>query len=186
MPTPANVSNLAIGKGILYIGEWSGMTPPTDPAGYSDMGNVTSIEVEPMIERLPHYSSRTGFRTKDKNPIIQTEYAIRWDCDEIAAVNLKLFLLGTKVANVISALQATDKEYALKFISDNPIGPNQTWRCWKMTVTPNGPLQLIGEEYMAMSFAGEGLADIANHASSPYMTITYVTTTTTTTTTTTS
>jgi hypothetical protein len=185
MPTPANVQNYAIGKGILYIGEWSGNTPPTDPAGYEDMGNVTSIEIEPTVERLPHYSSRSGFRTKDRNPVIQTEYAIRFDADEMAAVNLNHYLLGTRYGADVQALMATDKEYALKFISDNPIGPNQTWRCWKATLMPNGPLQLIGEEYMMMSFAGEGLADVANHSTSPYITVTYVTTTTTTTTTTT-
>ena len=28
-----------------------------------------------------------------------------------------------------------------------------------MTLSPNGPVQLIGEEYMVMSFSGEGLAD---------------------------
>lgn len=185
MATPHNVQNYAIGKGILYIGEWSGNTPPTDPSGYTDVGNATSIEVEPTLERLPHYSSRSGFRQKDKNPVIQTEYAVRFDLDEPAAVNLNKFLMGTKAGNVVKALTQTDKEYALKFISDNPIGPNQIWRFWKMTLSPNGPFQLIGEEYMVMSFAGDGLSDSANNADSPYITVTYVTTTTTTTTTTT-
>jgi hypothetical protein len=186
MPTPANTENYAIGKGILYIGEWSGNTPPTDPAGYEDMGNCTSIEVEPTIERLPHYSSRAGFRTKDKNPITQTEYMVRFDLDEIAAANLNKFLLGTLSGNnVIQGLQGSNKEFALKFVSDNPLGPNQTWRFWKATLTPNGAMQLIGEEWMVMSFSAEGLADVANQAASPYFTVTYVTTTTTTTTTTT-
>jgi len=187
MPTPHNVENYAIGKGILYIGEWSGETPPVDPAGYSDIGNVTSVELEPKTERLAHYSSRTGFKMKDKNPVTLTEYTISFVCDEMAAVNLNRFLIGSLAsAHVIYGLQASNKEYALKFVSDNPIGPNQRYNFWKVTLSPNGALQLIGEEWMTMSFMGEGLADDAQHASSPYFTVTEISTTTTTSTTTTS
>lgn len=182
MPTPPNTENYAIGKGKLYIDEWTGSTPPASVT--TAIGNCTSIEVEPTVERLAHYSSQTGFRTKDKNPIIQTDYSINFDCDEVAAVNLNRFLMGTRSGNVISALQGSNLEFALKFVSDNPIGPNQTWNFWKCTLTPNGALQLIGEEWMVMSFAGEGLSDVANHVSSPYFTVTEATTTTTTTTTT--
>jgi hypothetical protein len=148
------------------------------------MGNVTSIEVDPSVERKPHYSSRSGFRTKDKNPIIESTYMVRFEADEMAAVNLNKFLMGTKTGRTISMLSAADKEFALKFVSDNPIGPNQTWKFWRGTLAPNGPLQLIGEEYMAMSFTFEGLADTANHATTPYGDIVYATTTSTTTTTT--
>lgn len=181
MPSAPSTDNYAIGKGILYIGEWSGTTPPTNPSGYSDMGNVTSIEVEPSVERQPHYSSRTGFRTKDKNPIIQSDYTVNFDADEICAANLNRYLMGSlSGTNVVQALQASDAEFALKFVSDNPLGPNQTWLFHRVTLSPNGPLALIGEDYMIMSFAGEGLSDVANNPSSPYITVTYVTTTTTT------
>lgn len=181
MPAPHSTDNYAIGKGILYIGEWSGTTPPTDPAGFSDMGNCSSIEVEPTVERLPHYSSRTGFRTKDKNPIIQSEYVVNFDLDEIAAVNVNRFLMGTlSGTNVVQALQAANAEFALKFVSDNPLGPNQTWKFHRVTLAPNGALALIGEEWMVMSFTAEGLSDTANNSASPYFTVTFVTTTTTT------
>jgi len=182
MPFSHSVDNYAIGKGILWIAAWSGTTPPTDPGDFEDIGNAPSIEVEPSVERLPHYSSRTGLRLKDKNPIIQSEYAINFELDEPAAAQMNLFLMGTlSGSNVIQALEAANIEYALKFVSDNPFGPNQTWKFHKVSLAPNGPVQLIGEEYMTMSFAGEGLADTANNADSPYMTVTYVTTTTTTT-----
>ena len=46
------------GKGILYIADWSGVTPPTDPGDYTDIGNCPSFEVEPITERLQHISSR--------------------------------------------------------------------------------------------------------------------------------
>ena len=80
---PHNTDLYAIGKGILYVGTWSGTTPPTDPSGYTDMGNCTSFEIEPIIERLEHYSSRTGYRTRDKYPVIETKYTLTFDLDEL-------------------------------------------------------------------------------------------------------
>ena len=186
MPDPHSVENYSIGKGILHIGEWVGTTAPEWPGDYREMGNCPSIEVEPTLERLPHYTSRSGFRLKDKNPVIQTEYMVNFDCDEICSKNINVFLLGTLDGNTIHALQSADKEYALRFVSDNPIGPNETWDFWRATISPNGAMALIGEEWMVQSFAGEGLADVTGHATSPYFDVIMATTTTTTTTTTTS
>ncbi len=180
MPTPHNVENYAIGKGKLYVADFPGAGSPV----YAEMGNCPSFEIEPTIERLPHYSSREGFRTKDKNPVIQTEYVLNFDLDEIAAVNLKKFIMGSETGNVLYAMQEVEKEYALKFVSDRPTGPNEVWEFWRVTISPNGAMQLIGEEWMVMSLSAEGLADTANHATSPYFNVTAVTTTTTTTTTT--
>lgn len=169
------------GRGILYIAEWSGTTPPTSDA-YVDIGNCPSFEIEPVVERDPHYSSRTGLKTKDLNPIIQSEYTFSFTCDEMAAKNLERFFAGTldTSTGIISALTNSDKEFAFKFVSDNPIGPNQEFRLWRATITPNGPLALIGDSYLVMDFAGEGLSDVTNHSSSPYFDIKTVTTTTTT------
>jgi hypothetical protein len=149
------------------------------------MGNAPSIEIEPSVERLPHYSSMSGFRLKDKNPVIQTDYSVVFDLDEIAAPNLNKFLMGSLVGgNVIRMMQGLNTEYALRFIANNPTGLNQRWDFWRGTLGPNGPMQLIGEEWMVMSFRFEGLGDTVNHAASPYADVTYLTTTTTTTTTT--
>lgn len=185
MVQPHNVENYAVGKGIMHIGEWVGTTPPAWPAGFAEVGNCPSIEIEPTIERLDHFSSRTGLRLKDKNPVIQTEYVLTFDTDEMAASNLNRFLLGSITGDMISALQRTDQEFALRFVSDNPLGPNQTWEFHRVTLSPNGALQLIGEEWLVMSFTGDGLADLANNPGSPYFDVQYATTTTTTTSTTT-
>jgi hypothetical protein len=173
------------GRGILYIAPWDGTNPP-DEGDYIDVGNCPSFEVEPSRETRPHYSSRSGLRTRDLNPTVQTEYNINFDLDEMAASNIARFFMGSLNATtkVIAALQNADAEYALKFVSDNPVGPNQTYYFWRVTLGPNGPLQLIGDEYLVMSFSGEGLADVANHAATPYFDIKNITTTTTTTTTT--
>lgn len=179
---PSTIHNLSIGKGVLTIAEWSGGSI----GSYVQIGNCNSIEIEPVLERLPHYSAQSGFKQKDKNPVVQTDYNLSFVAEEMAAVNLNRFLLGTINGNTIFGLMATDVEYALHFVADNPIGINQTWDFWKMTLSPNGALQLIGEEWMSMSFTGEGLADKANHATSPYFTVVSHEATSTTSTTTTS
>lgn len=162
-----STDNYTIGKGILWLATYtSGVI-----GSYEDIGNAPSIEVEPLIERLPHYSSRTGYRTKDKNPIIQTEYMLRFDLDEPGAINLTRFLMGTRSGVNILGLMATDAEYSLKFVSDNPTGPNATWYFWRVTIKPAGPMALISEEWSTMSFECEGLADTTGHATSPYITV---------------
>lgn len=188
MATPHSTSNyIPAGKGILYIAEWSGTTPPTDPTDYVEIGNCPSLEIEPAVEKRPHYSSREGMRMKDLNPIVQAEYSVNFECDEIAAENLARFFMGTynSTTGKVTAMTSIEKEFALKFVSNNPAGPEQIFNMWRVSIAPNGPLQLIGDDYLVMSFAGEGLSDSTNHADSPYFDIKYITTTSTSTTTTT-
>lgn len=170
MANPHSTDLYVVGKGVVTIAEFSGGAP----GSYADVGNAPRFEMEPTIERLPHYSSRSGFRTKDKNPIIQTEYTLSFDLDEMAAANMARFMMGTLTEGMeVLGLQATDKEFAIRFTSDNPSGPNQVWDLWRVTLGPGGPIQLIGEEWMLMSFNGEGLADTVNNPNSPYFTVNY-------------
>lgn len=189
MPQPHSTQNYTILKGIMYIAEHS---VGGSVGAYTDMGNIVTAEVEPIVERLPHYSNRSGYRVKDANPVINTEYALRMTLDEMAAVNLAKYLLGTLAGggDTIYALQGADIEYAVRFIEDNPRGPNKQWDLWKLTLAPAGPIQMVGDgtEWAVMEMQGEGLADTQNHPESPYITVDYGSgeTTTTTTTTTTS
>ena len=191
MPQPHSTKNYTILKGIFRIAEFSGGVP----GAYMDMGNAVRAELEPVVERLPHYANRSGFRVKDANPVISSEYNLRITLDEHAAVNLKKFLMGEMSGLAINVLDADamDKEYAISFTEDNPAGPNKVWNFWKGTIGPNGPLQLVGDgtAWAEMEYLFAGLSDTANHPESPYATVTYgsgetTTTTSTTTTTTTS
>jgi hypothetical protein len=121
-----------------------------------------------------------GLRERDAYPVIQAGYSVSFECDEIASANLQRFLLATRVGQDIRMHQDPNALYALKFVSDNPIGINYRWVFHKCAITPNGAMALIGEEWMTMAFTAEGLADRVNSAASPYATITVVSTTTTT------
>lgn len=195
MTTPHSTSlYVPAGRGILYVGEWVGTTPPTYPTDISagnlgdfiDIGNAPSFEIEPSTEKRPHYSSREGINLKDLNPVTVLDYSLNFTLDEIAAKNLNMFLLGvlTESTRTIAGLQAADKEYAIIFVSNNPVGPQSEAYFRRCTINPNGPFQLIGDEYLTMTYMAEGLADIANHASSPYFDYKIKTTTTTSSTTT--
>jgi len=171
----------SLGKGVLSIGEWTGDTPPSDPAGYTDVGNCPRFECEVTEEKLDHYSSRSGTRLKDKVVILETAYNLTFDLDEKSISNLKMFLKATlSGSNVLLANTALNKEYALKFVSDNPAGTNEKWQFWKCQLSPGGAFNLISDEWSLMTFAGEGLADTANNPTSAFFTVTFATTTTTT------
>ncbi|MDA3788077.1 MAG: hypothetical protein PF503_06245 [Desulfobacula sp.] len=205
MTAPHSTGNyVPSGRGIMYIAPWSGDTPPTYPGtapsqyptakdiieelgDFVDVGNAPSFDIEPVTENRPHISSRSGLNFKDFNPITTLEYNLNFSLDEIAAVNLNMFLLGEldATSGIIAGLSGAGKEYAVVFIGNNPIGPNANSYFRKVTIKPNGPFQLIGDEYLTMTYLGEGLADSANHAASPYFDYKFVTTTTTSTTTTT-
>jgi len=185
MPISTSPSTLLyqLGKGIISIGDWVGAVAPTE---YTDVGNCPSLSVEVTEEVLDHYSSRSGTKKKDKSITLESGYKLSFDLDEISILNLKMYLKGTLLGqNVIRANTDLNKEYAIKFISDNPTGPDERWEFWKVKLSPNGAFSLIGDDWSKVSFNGEGLADEAGHATSPYFNVTFVTTTSSTTTTTT-
>lgn len=187
MPQSPSTENYSLGRGILKIGEWSGATPPTYPSSYTDVGNCPSFEVTVTEDRLDHFSSRTGLRLKDKSIVVETGYTLKFKLDEMSVVNMQMFLKATlQGSNVLLANTALNKEFALAFQSDNPVGPNELWQFWRCQLSPDGNFALIGEkEWQTLGFSGEGLADTVGHQTSPYFTVTYATTTSTSTTTTT-
>jgi len=180
MKSSPSTTLYTLGKGILYISEYDDACPAES---WTDLGNCPRLEVEVTEESLSHYSSRSGTRTKDKTVILETGYNINFDLDEMSVWNLRVYLKASLVGggNVLRANQELDKEWILKFISDNPAGPNETWEFWRVKLTPGGPFSLISDEWTTLSFNGEGLSDTDCHSSSPYFDVTFCTTTTTTT-----
>lgn len=176
--TAPNVDNYMIGKGILSIGVWSGGVA----GAYADVGNCTKFEFEMTEESKEHFASRTSTKEQDLEVVIQTGYSVNFELDEMAVENLRMFLKASQSGKILYANQSAQTYYALKFVSDNPAGPNITWEFWKTKLTPNGAFSLIGDEFTTLSFSGKGLADRAGHNTSPFFTATYDTTTTTSTT----
>lgn len=179
MPASSPSTTLyTLGRGIVSIAAWTGTTPPVT---LDDVGNCPRFEVEVTEETLDHYSSRSGTKVKDKQVVIETGFSLNFDLDEFSVANLARFLKGTITGgNVISANTVLDSEYAVKFVSDNPAGPNETWEFHRCKLSPGGNMSLISDEWALMTYTGEGLADTTNNPTSPYFTVTFATTTTTT------
>lgn len=178
MPADPHSTDLyQLGKGILYIAPWDGTTPPS-AGDYEDVGNCPRFECEVTEEKLDHFSSRSGVRLKDKTVTLEIGYTVNFDLDEIAIGNMQKFLRASlSGTTIVQAATALDQEYALKFISDNPVGDNERWEFWRTRLTPGGAFNLISDEWNLLTFAGEGLADTTNHSSSPYFNVTWLTTT---------
>ena len=172
-----NVGNYMIGKGVLSIAKFTNGVV----GSYADVGNCTKFEFSMTEEAKEHYASRTSTKEMDAEVVIQTGYTVDFTLDEIAVENLRMFMKATlSGVNVLYANQNANQYYALKFISDNPSGPNVKYEFWKAKLTPNGAFSLIGDDWTTMGFTGKGMADRAGHATSPYFTATFATTTTTT------
>lgn len=168
IPSAPNTELYTLGKGVISAAPWVGSIPPIE-TDFIDLGNAPDVNVEVTEEVLDHFSSRSGTRKKDKQVTIETGYTVNFVLDELALQNIKMFLKGTTSGrDTIHALSDLGKEYAMKFVSDNPVGPNQLWNFWKLKIKPNGSFSLISDDWSTLSFTAEGLADDANHVSSPY------------------
>ena len=183
MPESPSTELLTLGKGIVSVAEWSGGAPGT----FRDVGNAPEFNVELVVETLDHFSSRSGARKKDKQAIIERGYKLAWNLDEMGKKNLEMYVMGTISGRTLHGLSdaGVAREYAVRFVSDNPEGPDARWEFWKCKIKPGGAVSLISDEWMGLPFAAEGLADDTLHASSPYFDVMYSTTTTTSSTTTT-
>jgi len=157
MVAPPNVKNYSIGKGQVFVAPYS-----ANPV-YVAVGNCPSVAVEHKIDRLEHFSSMSGIKTRDAYPVIQVGYTVTFETDEICAENLARFVLGTVVGDSISALSNVDADYCVKFVEDKEIGDiNRTFEFSKCKIGPNGAGALISDEWGVLSFTAEGLYDATN------------------------
>ena len=154
MAQPPSVDGLSIwdnGYGILFISEWDKEIPPEKIN--TDVGNVTSIKIKNFIE-----DGRPG-------------YSIKFKLDELCNENLKLFASASEKDGVLHAFQNIDTNYALKFVSNNKVGVHKTWTFWKVELTADDYVPLVGKGWRYLSFQGTGLPDVENHPESPFYNI---------------
>lgn len=175
---PYNVDEYALLRGVLSIALITGGVVGT----YVDVGNCPRFEVQFDTEEVEHQESRTAERYVDKRITIVKGYTINYDLDGRSLSNLAMFLQATTSGSVsLLGLTNMNQEYALRFVEDNKTGSNMQWDFWRATITPDGSLALVGEnDWAKMSFTAKSLADLTNHADSPYLNTMMMTTTTTT------
>lgn len=164
-----------LGRGIVSLAEWTGETFPTV---WRDVGNCSKFDVEITEEQLVHTSSRSGTKKKDKIAVLETGYNVSFELDEVSVENLAVALKATvSSGSILLANVSLSKEYGIKFVSDNPYGPNQRWIFRKARLAPGAAFPLIGNTWTKLAFKADGLED-ATEAASPFFSVWFVTTTT--------
>jgi hypothetical protein len=142
--TSPNVDNYYSGKGIVSF-------KPESGADFIDLGNVPEITFEFEVERLDHFSSRTGVRNRDKSVVIQKTGIATLLLDEWTAHNVGLAFLGAAVVNAgeasINIGELSETRGTLKFVGMNDIGPKWTFEWPNCSLAPSAEIGLISEEW---------------------------------------
>jgi hypothetical protein len=143
MPTSPNVANYHIGKGIVSFKE-------TGASVYTDLGNAPSFTYTPTIEKLEHFSSREGVKTKDFTAVTSVGATITLTLDEITGLNLSFFALaeqGTDTDNniTLSGLSKTSFTGEIKVVGTNDIGQKVDFDA-TVSFVPAGDFSFITDE----------------------------------------
>ena len=148
----ASIDNYTVGKGLVSFKK-------TGATAFADMGNCTEFEFTPEIEKLDHFSSRTGVRFKDKSVVIQKSGTLRLVLDEWTVDNLKMAVLGSAAvvsgADVIQIFDQSSVSGAIKFTGTNDIGPKYEWLFHAVDFIPSSSISLISDEWGTLELSGE-------------------------------
>lgn len=152
MPASPSPLNYFVGKGTIAF----------TPTGGSqrDLGNAPEIELTPEIEKLDHFSSRAGVRSKDRSIVLEKSATLRVVLDEITTANLALALLGTVTTN--TAGQETmeifaDSEItgAIQIVGTNDVGNKFTIDLPSVSFQPSAGVNFISDEFGTIEITGE-------------------------------
>ena len=148
----ASVNNYTVGKGIVSFKKEGAQT-------YADMGNCSEFEFTPEIEKLDHFSSREGVRSKDKTVVIQKSGTLRLVLDEWTPENLAIALLGSSAdvagKTVVQIFDQSSVAGSIKFTGANDIGPKYEWIFHAVDFIPGSSINLISDEWGTLELTGE-------------------------------
>ncbi|KLK91423.1 hypothetical protein AA309_20220 [Microvirga vignae] len=157
---------------FYYIGKGKLSWTPTGGVK-RDLGNVPELEFTPELETLPHYSSRTGSRTKDREVVVAKGGTIRIVMEEFTAANIAMMVMGTVSADTLSGGDAidvfavTEITGQIDFESTNDVGPKIDMTLYNVSFKPGASLSLISEEWGGMELSGETLVAPDSHPTAP-------------------
>lgn len=156
-PASADIRNLTVGKGIASF-KRSGASV------FRDLGNATVFEFTPTIEKLDHFSSRNGVKTKDRSVTLSTEGELKITLEEFTVENMSLALMGVVDEDssgrpVIDILAESEIVGIVKFTMTNDVGQKFEFIFNNVSFTPSSTLSPLSDEWGAMEITGQVLAD---------------------------
>lgn len=93
MSTP-NVENYTLGRGMLYWDPWDATNLRYE--GERALGNAPEISINMNVTFLDHYSSMSGFKSKDKTVVNELAPQITFALDELVSDNWQMLVFGSK------------------------------------------------------------------------------------------
>lgn len=78
---------------------------------------------------------------------------------------------GILTETLLNGFAQTQVEGVLRFVSDNPTGPDMELQAWTVTLAPNGDTSFISDKWQELTYKGEILKDEAGHPTNPYCVI---------------
>lgn len=155
--TSPDPQNYALFRGNVYFTK-QGDDPIT---GRRHIGNVNGFEFEPSVERLDHYSSMAGTRSKDYSVALEVSGQLTITIEEMTAENMSLALMGAldtdsdgnKRVSILSEPLVRGK---LELIGTGDVGPRWNFEYPQVAFAPNGSISLISEDdWAAIELLGE-------------------------------
>lgn len=148
-----NILNYYVGKGTVSFKKTGDMS-------FRDLGNVPEFEFTPEVEKLEHFSSRSGVKSKDRTIVIEKKGTIKLTMEEWTAANLALALLGTVGADsdgreVIDIFGENAISGELKFTGTNEVGPKWELHFLKVDFIPGESVNPLSDEWGALSITGD-------------------------------
>lgn len=149
-PSP-DVLNYLVGKGIVSFA-------PTGTSTYIDLGNAPKFEFESNVTKLDHFSSREGTKLKDLSVITDRSATLNITLDEFSVENMAIALGGDTSGSDIVIGGVSEFKGAIRFVGTNDVGPRWQWDFPSVSLTPNGAIGLISDEWAQIELTGDVLA----------------------------
>lgn len=130
---------------------------------FRDLGNCPEFEFTPNIERLDHFSSRVGVKTKDKSAVMSKSGSLRIQMEELTADNLALAVLGSveSMTDGDALVNIMDQEVLaarVRFTGTNDVGRKTIWNFDRVEFSPSSAINPISDEWMNFEITGETVA----------------------------
>jgi hypothetical protein len=150
-----NTGNYRVGKGALWFKR-------DGDVDYKHMGNATTFEFTPSVDKLDHFSSMEGVKEKDASIVLTRGGTVHIVLDEWTPANLSLALLGSvdegaSGGPTVEVLDTDAVSGALKFISNNDAGPRWNAYYHNVSFIPSAAINPISDEWGQIEIEGEAL-----------------------------
>jgi hypothetical protein len=105
MTTTPSADNYSLGRGVLYFDK---KDPDTGLyTGERDLGNTPAFSVTLALEKLDHFSSRSGLKAKDKTVVVQVTPTFTFTLDEVNSENMAMLFMASVATTTQTAILDT-------------------------------------------------------------------------------